>query len=43
MPRSAAVFLAFDTLARHITGQTLVIARGMEGRVLWQPEESILG
>lgn len=35
----AAVFLASDKLARHITGQTLVIAGGMEGRWLWQPEE----
>src|SRR5262249_16283775 len=35
----AAVFLASDTLARHITGQNLVIAGGMEGRLLWQPEE----
>ncbi len=35
----AAVFLASDTLARHITGQTLVIAGGMEGRLLWQPGE----
>jgi 3-oxoacyl-[acyl-carrier protein] reductase len=35
----AAVFLASDTLARHITGQTLVIAGGMEGRLLWQPDE----
>ena len=36
---NAVVFLASDTLARHITGQTLVIAGGMEGRWLWQPEE----
>jgi 3-oxoacyl-[acyl-carrier protein] reductase len=36
---NAAVFLASDTLARHITGQTLVVAGGMEGRLLWQPEE----
>jgi 3-oxoacyl-[acyl-carrier protein] reductase len=36
---NAAVFLASDTLARHITGQTLVIAGGMEGRLLWKPEE----
>jgi len=36
---SAAVFLSSDKLARHITGQTLVIAGGMEGRLLWQPEE----
>lgn len=35
----AAVFLASDRLARHITGQTLVIAGGMEGRWLWQPNE----
>jgi 3-oxoacyl-[acyl-carrier protein] reductase len=36
---NAVVYLASDTLARHITGQTLVIAGGMEGRLLWQPEE----
>lgn len=36
---NAAVFLASDRLARHITGQTLVIAGGMEGRWLWNPEE----
>lgn len=35
----ATVFLASDKLARHLTGQTLVIAGGMEGRWLWQPEE----
>jgi 3-oxoacyl-[acyl-carrier protein] reductase len=35
----AAVFLSSDNLARHITGQTLVIAGGMEGRLLWQPHE----
>jgi 3-oxoacyl-[acyl-carrier protein] reductase len=35
----AAVFLSSDNLARHITGQTLVIAGGMEGRLLWQPDE----
>ena len=35
----AAVFLSSDSLARHITGQTLVIAGGMEGRLLWQPNE----
>ena len=35
----AVVFLASDSLARHITGQTLVIAGGMEGRWLWQPNE----
>jgi 3-oxoacyl-[acyl-carrier protein] reductase len=36
---NATVFLASDTLARHVTGQTLVIAGGMEGRWLWRPEE----
>jgi len=36
---NAAVFLASDHLARHITGQTIVLAGGMEGRWLWQPEE----
>jgi 3-oxoacyl-[acyl-carrier protein] reductase len=36
---NAVVFLSSDKLARHITGQTLVIAGGMEGRMLWQPEE----
>jgi 3-oxoacyl-[acyl-carrier protein] reductase len=35
----AAVFLASDRLARHITGQVLVVAGGMEGRWLWRPEE----
>jgi 3-oxoacyl-[acyl-carrier protein] reductase len=35
----AAVFLASDALARHITGQTLMVAGGMEGRVLWQADE----
>lgn len=36
---NSAVFLSSDILARHITGQTLVIAGGMEGRLLWQPDE----
>lgn len=36
---NAAVFLSSDVLAGHITGQTLVIAGGMEGRLLWKPEE----
>ncbi len=36
---NAAVFLASDKLARHITGQTLVVAGGMEGRLLWRPDE----
>jgi len=36
---NAVVFLSSDQLAGHITGQTLVIAGGMEGRMLWQPGE----
>ena len=36
---NAAVFLSSDTLARHITGQTVTIAGGMEGRLLWQAGE----
>jgi 3-oxoacyl-[acyl-carrier protein] reductase len=36
---NAAVFLSSDHLARHITGQTLTIAGGMEGRVLWNTDE----
>jgi 3-oxoacyl-[acyl-carrier protein] reductase len=34
-----AVFLSSDRLARHITGQTILAAGGMEGRWLWQSEE----
>lgn len=36
---NAVVFLSSDKLAGHVTGQTLVIAGGMEGRTLWQPDE----
>jgi 3-oxoacyl-[acyl-carrier protein] reductase len=36
---NAVVFLSSDELARHITGQTLIVAGGMEGRLLWHPEE----
>ena len=36
---NATVFLASDRLAGHLTGQTLVVAGGMEGRWLWRPEE----
>jgi 3-oxoacyl-[acyl-carrier protein] reductase len=36
---NAVVFLSSDSLARHITGQTLVVAGGMEGRLLWEPDE----
>jgi 3-oxoacyl-[acyl-carrier protein] reductase len=36
---NAVVFLSSDRLCRHVTGQTLVVAGGMEGRWLWRPEE----
>lgn len=36
---NACVFLASDRLARHVTGQNLVIAGGMEGRWLWLPNQ----
>lgn len=36
---NAVVFLSSDKLAGHITGQTLVIAGGMEGRTLWKSDE----
>jgi 3-oxoacyl-[acyl-carrier protein] reductase len=36
---NAVVFLSSDRLARHITGQIIVIAGGMEGRQLWGPQE----
>lgn len=40
---NAIVFLASDRLARHLTGQTLTIAGGMEGRLLSEPAEVNLG
>jgi 3-oxoacyl-[acyl-carrier protein] reductase len=36
---NAVVFLSSDALARHLTGQTMIVAGGMEGRLLWHPEE----
>jgi len=36
---NAIVFLASDRLAGHVTGQTMVVAGGMEGRWLWPPVE----
>jgi 3-oxoacyl-[acyl-carrier protein] reductase len=36
---NAVIYLASDRLARHLTGQTLVVAGGMEGRWLWRPDE----
>jgi 3-oxoacyl-[acyl-carrier protein] reductase len=36
---AAIVFLSSDTLAKHISGQIITIAGGMEGRVLHSPTE----
>jgi 3-oxoacyl-[acyl-carrier protein] reductase len=36
---NGVVFLSSDKLARHITGQVLVIAGGMEGRQIWEPDQ----
>jgi NAD(P)-dependent dehydrogenase (short-subunit alcohol dehydrogenase family) len=35
----AILYLASDKLAGHISGQTITVAGGMEGRVLFTPEE----
>ena len=34
-----ALFLASPTLSRHVTGQTVTVAGGMEGRTLWDPAD----
>ena len=35
----AVTFLCSPTAARHLSGQTLTVAGGMEGRVLWDEDE----
>ena len=35
----AALFLASPTAARHVSGEVLTVAGGMEGRVLWDADE----
>jgi 3-oxoacyl-[acyl-carrier protein] reductase len=35
----AVVYLASSRLAGHVTGQVLTVAGGMEGRVLYEPDE----
>jgi 3-oxoacyl-[acyl-carrier protein] reductase len=32
---NAALFFASPALSRHVTGEALLVAGGMEGRVLW--------
>ena len=34
----AALFLASPAMARHVSGQVLTVAGGMEGRTLWETE-----
>ena len=36
---ATAVYLASPLLARHVTGQIITVAGGMEGRVLYSPDE----
>ena len=36
---AAVAFLASDALAGQVTGQILTLAGGMEGRLLWRPQE----
>ncbi|MFT7465076.1 MAG: 3-oxoacyl-[acyl-carrier protein] reductase [Pseudohongiellaceae bacterium] len=36
---STALWLASPLLARHVTGQIVTVAGGMEGRVLWSPDD----
>ena len=35
----AVVFLSAPGLARHLSGEVLTVAGGMEGRNLWRPEQ----
>jgi 3-oxoacyl-[acyl-carrier protein] reductase len=34
-----ALWLASPALARHVTGQAITVAGGMEGRLRWQPDD----
>lgn len=36
---ATALWLSSPALARHVTGQAIVVAGGMEGRLRWQPEQ----
>lgn len=40
---AAVVYLASSRLAGHVSGQILTVSGGMEGRVLYRPEEIDLG
>ncbi len=35
----AVLFFSSPTAARHVTGEVLTVAGGMEGRMLWTPEQ----
>ncbi len=34
-----ALYLASPVLSRHVTGQTVTVAGGMEGRALWTDDD----
>ena len=36
---TSVVFLSSPGLARHVTGEVMTVAGGMEGRVLWEPAQ----
>ena len=36
---ATAVMLASPATSRHVTGQAVTVAGGMEGRVLWEPDQ----
>lgn len=36
---ATALYLSSPLLARHVSGQTITVAGGMEGRLRWQPHE----
>ena len=36
---TTALSLASPAMSRHVSGQTITVAGGMEGRVLWEPDQ----
>jgi 3-oxoacyl-[acyl-carrier protein] reductase len=36
---STAIFLASPALSRHVSGEVLTVAGGMEGRSFWEPAD----
>ena len=37
---SVMIYLLSDKMAGHVSGQTITVAGGMEGRVLFTPDET---